>query len=276
LFRLRNSSYRGIRFGFDGTLAQSYWTFGLPLLLFVSPYIVLGTMAARGKFTVAPTPQLFLPLGLIFLATLALGPWLYLRVKRFQHGNARLGSTRFSFTATAAGVYGLTFAILGLGILVAFASVVLGFGAGFVGGLIAHYVPLAAIDTPVAAGAPAGQMVGVVAGVFVGYASLSCIYPVAGALRQNFVWGNTLLGAAPLQSRARVSRLMELHVVNAFLVIVTLGLYWPYAVVRTLRYQLGAISWSGDPAQVIADAADAGVTAVGEEAAEILGFDLAL
>lgn len=273
-FRLRNSSYRGIRFGFDGTVGQSYATFGLPILLFLSPYVLMGIMGLRAGAGTPPSPMVFLPIGLIFLVVLALSPWLYLRIKRYQHGRARLGSTTFSFTATLGDAYWLGFAAFGLGVFAVIVAVIFGFGGGFIARTIAHAVNLATASTQAANAAD--QMVGIVVGVILGYAVMFAVYPLVTALRQNFIWGNTRLGAAPFHSQASGGELLQIYALNAFLVIVTLGLYWPYAVVRTLRYQLGALSWEGDPAAVVANAADAGVTAVGEETAEIFGFDLAL
>ena len=276
-FRLRNSSYRGVRFGFDGTLGQSYWTFGLPMLIFIAPYVLMGYLGFTGKFAGTPSPRIFLPIGLLFLLIMALSPWLYLRVKRYQHGNARLGSTRFTFSATVMGVYGLGFAALGLGILALVLAALFGVGIGFVANLIAQSFTASGGDPQAAStGAPAHQVIGMVVGGVAGYATVFCVYPLVTAMRQNFIWGNTGLGGATFQSRARGLKLLEIYVVNAFLVIVTLGLYWPYALVRTLRYQLEAISWTGDPGAVLAHAADSGVSAVGEETAEIFGFDLAL
>lgn len=73
-FKLYNSSYRGIRFGFRGSLKQAYLVYLLwPLLAGIS----------------------------LLLAA----PFAHQRLKRFQHEESRFGSTHFSFDATVGAFY---------------------------------------------------------------------------------------------------------------------------------------------------------------------------
>ncbi len=73
-FKLYNSSYRGIRFGFRGSLKQAYMVYLLwPLLSGIT----------------------------LFLAA----PVAHQRLKRFQHEESRFGSTHFSFDATVGAFY---------------------------------------------------------------------------------------------------------------------------------------------------------------------------
>lgn len=73
-FKLYNSSYRGIRFGFRGSLKQSYLVYLLwPLLSGIT----------------------------LFLAA----PFAHQRLKKFQHQESRFGSTHFSFDATVGAFY---------------------------------------------------------------------------------------------------------------------------------------------------------------------------
>ena len=88
-FRLRNTSYRGIRFGFTGTSGGAYWVFlGLPLLSVLS------------IFTLAPL-------------------WHH-RMRRYQHANALYGRTPFRFTAHVGDFYLIYLALLGLAITTLF------------------------------------------------------------------------------------------------------------------------------------------------------------
>lgn len=65
-FKLYNSSYRGIRFGFRGNAGQAYWNYlGLPILTVLTLYL--------------------------------LTPLTHQRIKRFQHSESRFGATYFSF-----------------------------------------------------------------------------------------------------------------------------------------------------------------------------------
>ncbi len=90
-FRLYNTSYRGIRFGFRGTLKAAYVHF------------------------------LLLPLLYVVTLTLAL-PFVHQRIKRFQHTESRYGAQQFSFDASVGAFY-KRYAVL-LGLLLAGAVVV--------------------------------------------------------------------------------------------------------------------------------------------------------
>jgi uncharacterized membrane protein YjgN (DUF898 family) len=73
-FRCHNTSYRGVRFGFHGTVPAAYKVFlGLPLLAIPT----LGVLA----------------------------PFAHHRMKQYQYANAAFGSARFSFAAPVSGFY---------------------------------------------------------------------------------------------------------------------------------------------------------------------------
>jgi uncharacterized membrane protein YjgN (DUF898 family) len=73
-FRLHNTSYRGIRFRFDGELADAYTAYlGRPMLNAIT-------------------------LGLAI-------PFVHQRMKTYQHGESRYGSARFSFDASVGSFY---------------------------------------------------------------------------------------------------------------------------------------------------------------------------
>ena len=73
-FKLYNSSYRGIRFGFRGSLSQAYKVY---LLLPILSGITLNLLA----------------------------PFVHQRIKKFQHDESRFGTSHFSFHATVGGFY---------------------------------------------------------------------------------------------------------------------------------------------------------------------------
>lgn len=73
-FKLYNSSYRGLRFGFAGSTGDSYRAFLLyPLLAMFTLYL--------------------------------LAPLAHQRIKRYQFDNSRFGNASFNFSATAKGFY---------------------------------------------------------------------------------------------------------------------------------------------------------------------------
>jgi uncharacterized membrane protein YjgN (DUF898 family) len=57
----------------------------------------------------------------------------------------------------------------------------------------------------------------------------------------NYVWNQRELGPLVFDSRLRASELLKLYVTNTLAIVGTLGLYVPWAVVRTARYRASCI-----------------------------------
>jgi uncharacterized membrane protein YjgN (DUF898 family) len=74
-FKLHNTSYRGVRFGFDGSAGRAYWVY------------------------------LFLPILAAITLWIFLGPKLHHSLKKFQHTESRYGNRHFDFDATAGSFY---------------------------------------------------------------------------------------------------------------------------------------------------------------------------
>jgi uncharacterized membrane protein YjgN (DUF898 family) len=104
-FKLYNSSYRGIRFGFRGTLGTVY-----------KVYLLFPLLAGLTLFLLAP--------------------FAHQRLKKFQHEESRFGTTHFSFGASAGKfykVYLVAFLVWLAGVVAI--SVVFGGGLGVLGAL---------------------------------------------------------------------------------------------------------------------------------------------
>mgnify|MGYP001610210697 CR=1 FL=1 len=90
-FKLYNSSYRGIRFGFAGSAGKAYFVYLLlPILTALSVYL--------------------------------LAPLMHQKMKKFQHEESRFGQTHFSFDAKVGSFYktyllGLVIAIAGIALI---------------------------------------------------------------------------------------------------------------------------------------------------------------
>jgi uncharacterized membrane protein YjgN (DUF898 family) len=273
-FRLANSSYRGIRFGFEGTLRGVYAAFAPPMLVLAAlsgASYALQSAAVPASVTGAPkAPVAALLFGpaLALLVLMACAPWFWIRIKRYQHDYARLGEAPFAFRATLGEAYGL--GLIGLGLSLVF------FLAGSLSAIALF--ALAAWLLGVVNGAR--DLVSSAAAITLGgvgfYLVFLGIYPFMYALAQNLVWGKTSVAGQAFRSTARGWPLWWIGAGNLLLLIATLGLYWPFAVIRTMRYRLQAVAWAGDPAALVARAADSQVGASGDESVDLLGFDLAL
>jgi uncharacterized membrane protein YjgN (DUF898 family) len=236
-FRLHNTSYRGLRFQFHGTVKQAYWIFlGLPLLAVAS--------------------------------LLTLVPFWHHRLKRYQFTNAAYGRSRFSVKPPVGDFYSTyvlaAFMFFGLMILVFIAVAIM--LAVFVGGT----------GTPPAnlpAGAQLAFMV-VLVGLYmlavVGVQSLMM------ARIHNLVWNHARLEGHAFVSRVEASTLFGILLTNLLGTVATLGLFRPFAQVRLARYMAGAFTLvTPEGFEQFVFAAPDDVTAAGDEAAEWLDFDIA-
>jgi uncharacterized membrane protein YjgN (DUF898 family) len=95
---------------------------------------------------------------------------------------------------------------------------------------------------------------------------------------QNAVWSGTRMPQVVIESRLSAWKLIGRYVLNALGMIVTLGLYWPFAAVATARLRLSAVSVSFGPdfERGISDPVAAVSNAGGDAAADLTGLDLGL
>lgn len=237
-FRLYNSSWRGTRFHFRGSSSSAYRVFLL---------------------------NSFLTLITIYI----LAPFAHQRMKAYQHNNSWFGRSPFSFRARAGQFYLLYLMLLGA--IIVFALVV-GF-AGIGGTFVAmaqmksgghHVDPRAFITTLLIL---YGALI--LAGILIG--------PTFHALMTNLIWNNTRLGEHRIECKMSPLSLMWISFSNFVLVIVTLGLFIPFAVVRATKYQIECMRvLPASDLQEFAAADPEAVGTVGEEAATAFDFDIAL
>lgn len=93
----------------------------------------------------------------------------------------------------------------------------------------------------------------------------------------NLSLGNTLVGSHRLRSEMRMWPLLKIYVVNTLLIVLTLGLFLPWAQIRLARYRFETLSLEvhGGLDAFVADQ-QSQVAAAGEELGEFLDIDLGL
>ncbi|WP_426397320.1 YjgN family protein [Ralstonia sp. R-29] len=190
-----------------------------------------------------------------------LAPLAHQRFKRYQHRNTRFGTAAFDFSATPGNFYGIYLRAFGLAIL-----------AVVVAGLLAMALGVSLVRAP----GPA-QIVGLaVVGVFL-YASLLFLTPYVMAQLQNVIWNHTTLGANRFQSQVGAGKLFWIFVSNAVLTVITVGLFTPFARVRTARYKLGSVTLlAADSLDTFVAGETAKVGALGDAAVDWYDIDIAL
>lgn len=238
-FRLNNSSYRGLRFHFTGSVSDAYEIF---LVWPMVAYMTLG----------------------------ALLPLAHHHIKEYQHKFSAYGTAPFSFDAKVGQFYRIYLKIFGLVLLL--------------GILIPVTIAILYSSTPeLFAGFKSKdpqQVKKLLALVFVSafvfyLAFFMLIGPWFAARMQNLVWNHTALGEHRLASQVRARDLFAIYLTNFIAIILTLGLFKPFADIRIARYRLTHMALH---AQSGLDAFFAqeqqAVSALGEEAANVFDVDI--
>lgn len=273
-FRLRNTSWRGVRFSFEGDLKSAYMAmlpFFLPALLFV---LFLPAMDEGEDISQEAAQSAGALVGFVTLAFLALLPWLFARMKRYQHGGYAFAQERTALHAGAGRFYALFFktAAVSIGAIVVVGAV-LGLGA------------MLALGGAQSLGSLAGGRAGF-AGALVTILAVGLIYllmplvsmPYFASRLQNLLWGNTRSPKIHLDSNLRFRALFRVTWVNWLLIVVTLGLYWPFAKVRTARLKLEAMALEveGPVGAWVARAQRNNQGVLGDAAGDFFGIDMGL
>jgi uncharacterized membrane protein YjgN (DUF898 family) len=91
----------------------------------------------------------------------------------------------------------------------------------------------------------------------------------------SYYWSSTRLGPHSFRASMRARDLLGLQLLNSLVVAVTFGLMWPWAAVRTVKFQLDSIDVvPGGSLDTFVAGAQPPVSAIGEAAGDFLDFEL--
>jgi uncharacterized membrane protein YjgN (DUF898 family) len=246
-FRLGNTSYRGLRLGFDGSVAQAYLAWLPPAVTVLLPGVILAVFPEQPEMA-----ALALPLYLFW-------PLMHARIRRFQHAHLLFGDQHSHYDVKARRFYRYYLVSLGLALLV---IIVLSFVAG-VGSALAG----------------SSRTVAVIIGGLSGIVGLYLMYLLIGPYMvvrvSNLAWSHTSFPGLRIRSTLPARAFMALQTKNALLTVLTLGLYRPFAVVSVYRFRLAHthIEVDGDIDAAASHIATRG-GAAGDSVADGFGIDL--
>jgi uncharacterized membrane protein YjgN (DUF898 family) len=238
-FRLYNTSWRGTRFHFRGTVGGAY--------------------------------RVFLLNGFLSLITLyGMLPFAHQRLKAYQHDNSWFGQTRFSFHARPGQFY-----LLYLMLLAGFLAFGILFGMA---GIFSMLKPLLLAQQQHGGPVDPKPFLKAFAIIYGALILMSVIIgPIFHALMTNLVWSNTRLGEHRIDCHMSPLKLTWITVTNLVLVVVTFGLFIPWAMVRMTRLHVESITFiPATDLQEFAAAPGEDLGAVGAETANVFDFDIAL
>jgi uncharacterized membrane protein YjgN (DUF898 family) len=277
-FRLSNTSWRGLRLHFRGSVAGAYRVLLpvlLPMALVILPLVYLGVTAAATPAVEGVRPALrWVPLLPILgmLGGLAVVPWLTFRLKRYQHDHYALGSVQTQLRSGPRAFYGLYLR---------------GLGVNLVAGLLMGALAAAVVGTAATLGGGAAleggnRLLFLVLGIVsagVTYVALLLVNKAWFTTRlQNLLWSRTKSSRLRFESQLGFGALLKLSLKNWLLIALTLGLYWPFAAIATTRLRLQSMTvyTRRPPEEFSADAARAHTDASGDVAADLFGVDFGL
>jgi uncharacterized membrane protein YjgN (DUF898 family) len=266
-FRLANTSWRGLRFRFMGTVGGAYRAM---LPLFVPGLLILAALVGVPD---QQQPPLWYAgfVGLVTLVSLAVLPWLWFKLKKYQHQNYALGQLQTELRTGNWAFYKVFLKTVGvfLGVLVLMFGVMFGLGAAG----LASFLPGRS-----GGGLVAAIMAGLLAGV-IGLLAVQIVpRPYFTSRMQNLLWSRTGNKVMRFRSKLKFRPLLMLTLKNWLLMLLTLGLYWPFAAVAVTRMRLQAVSvvTRVDPADLLDDARTAEGEAAGDAAGDLFGVDIGL
>jgi uncharacterized membrane protein YjgN (DUF898 family) len=263
-FRLANTSWRGLRFRFSGDLGGAYRAL-LPLFV---PGILIVAMGLAIDDPVHPPTWYFKALAAVMLLTVAIVPLAFWNLKRYQHGHYGLGQWVTRLTTGPGSFYGLALKTVALTML---GSLVMVIVVAIVGGV-------AGVMADGSGNKTATLVMGMIVGGFSWLLMLMLPVPYATSRLQNLVWSNTRADAVRFDSNLKFGAFLGLTFKNWVLMLLTLGLYWPFAAVAVYRARVQAVTprLRGDLDSLQEAARSRAGDASGDAAGDLFGIDIGL
>ncbi|QPF75964.1 DUF898 domain-containing protein [Roseateles sp. DAIF2] len=256
-FRLANTSWRGLRFGFRGGLAGAYRAFlptYLPALVIVAVGAWWPEVLQDRTATELTGPHLAVLSA--SLALMLLGPWTLALSKIYQHGHYALANQHSRTDLGVGAFYILMLKYLGWTLAYLLLA----------GGLLFILTKLAG----------AWLLVPLVVLLYLGL--LALVWPYLTVRLQNLVWNRTRSEDMRFESGLSLRSFAWLSLKNWLLTLITLGLYRPFAAINSTRLRLEAVQLlvRGDLDAWVAEQALAQPDAAGDAAGDFFGIDMGL
>jgi uncharacterized membrane protein YjgN (DUF898 family) len=262
-FKLINSSYRGVRFRFAGTVAGAYRMLILfPIMLALTGFFVWSVATS---YSTNPGLGVILLTAMLPLVVLAgTVPLAHFLLKRYQHDNAYFGQTPFFFHAHAREFFKIYGKAVGLFFLGSIPAGIFGFLTAKVFSILQSTM--------------FGWLFAMLYGVLGAYAFYLFVRPYLESRIQNLVWNRTEMGEHRFESTASARKLLWIHASNLMFITLSLGLFKPFAAIRLIKYRVESMTLvpDGNLEEFLADHAADNAGAIGQEAGDLFDIDIAL
>ncbi|MFY7855033.1 MAG: YjgN family protein [Rubrivivax sp.] len=275
-FRMANTSWRGLRGQFDGSVGGAYFS-QWPGLALAASFVALGVAAGFAAGPGKSGAPLWLGIGFLLLMLLSwlVVPALLLLANRYRVNHSVYAGETFQFEGRFGDFLKLTFKTLGvmllgylaIGALIGLTLAVFGSG-GFT---TAANEPLSAAKLLAMLPLIAAVLLAVLLGPLV-------LQPYLTARLQNLTWSHTQSPRLRFHSDLKVRQLILLRLKNGLLIALTLGLYLPFAKVAEARLRLSCVRvfHRVSPDALVSQGQRAHKEAAGDAAGDFMGFDVGL
>lgn len=281
---------------------------GVPTRILIGRLIALGIY---GLISVASQIDSEYQIGLV-LVMLAIVPWLIRSSLRFTARNSKFGNIRFHFSGSMVRTYGVLVGctlvtLLSLGILYPLAlywykryqfnhlslgqlplRLSVDFGEVFAAILLPmmFFIGMLVVAVGLAVGLVAGGAVSEQSPLAVGGFVLAALAYIIGLLYLRpliagylfrAIWSHVHIGNNQMHTDCNPWRYGWIEMSNAFAIVFSLGLLYPWAVIRTHRYKVESLLLTcvDDPEQLY-NLAQSDPYAIGEELADLFDIDVSL
>jgi uncharacterized membrane protein YjgN (DUF898 family) len=247
-YRLCNTSYRGLPFGFRGSVAGAY-------LAYLPP---VATVLLPGALFAADPEN---PLAWLAFVLYLGWPAMHGAMKRYQHRHITYGNRRAHYDVQVRRFL-RPYALAALGFVLGSFAVVFAMMMATAGWDDGRLLPATTLDA-MAYALPV-------------YLLFLLTGPYLQVRLANLAWSGTGGPSLRIRCDMKARAFTRLQVANALLTVLTLGLYRPFAVVRVYRYRLACLSLQvhEDFESISAGSRRVRPGAAGDGAADLLGLDL--
>lgn len=255
-FKARNTRFRGLEFGFDGSLRDAYRVYVPVIAIAFTPSVIAAYwLGPQGDFWA------FLLTGLGLLVF----PVCHAFFRQYVQSNLRFGDARFVFSGRKADFARVWAWGLGAMLIIAL----------FAGGCA---IALAGVGAVVMGRSQVAPWVGMVFGMVMVWFTFKLQGSYFTARFQRLVWGKTTVGAVVLHCEVSATRFLYIQCMNTLWVVLSLGLYRPFAAIRLAKFRLECVSAAGlDGLNVVSvGASQSRRGALGESSAELFEMDVGL
>ena len=267
-FRMANTSWRGLRFRFNGDQGGAYRAM---LPLFIPGVLTLAAVLFAG----APAGAAQAASALVMLSAVAsvlLFPLFLWLLKKYQHDHYALAQVQTQLRTGAGSFYAVALKTIGVSLL---AAVVVAVAAALLGGFGALTLLFGKGDGR----GGAAMVIAVTVMLFSVYvAAVVVVQPYAASRLQNLVWGRTWSRHLRFESDLRFWPLLRLTLKNWALILLTLGLYGPFAKIAMARLRLEAVTVHSllAPDELVSTLRERAHDASGDAAGDLFGIDIGL